>query len=451
VVPFGMVVVVDQANTRSLPGFRYNRAAPRILHLSTFDAHDGAARGSAWLDKALRMRGIESSIVVGRKRSDDPAIHPMPGRIAPITSALRLRFDRIPLSLSRYPRPTESFWTIGWLPCRLERVLREFAPDIVHLHWIGAGFLPVQALKQIRCPIVWTLRDMWSFTGGCHYTAGCQRYQDACGMCPQLHSDRDADLSRAIWNRKHKHWSNLDITLVPISNWLSRCVHSSGLLHSYPQEVIPNGLDLNRFQPSEKPAARQAWHLPADRQIVVYGALRATTDPRKGYRELIAAIANLKDSGRAENLMLVVFGDEKVGDLPDLVIDFRNVGYLDDDRRLSLLYSAADIAVVPSIEEAFGKTLIEAMACRTPVVAFDSGGPKDIITHLHDGYLAQAYSVDDLATGIIWCLDQVKTGPDLGNRARAKVKAKFDIDVVAASYESLYRRILTRTADDVYG
>src|SRR5262249_13017479 len=158
--------------------------------------------------------------------------------------------------------------------------------------------------------------------------------------------------------------------------WLGRCVQSSGLLGSYPLEVIPNGLDLSRFEPSEKAAARSAWGLPADREIIVYGALRATTDPRKGYRELIAAIEKLKGSERAANLLLVVFGDKKAGSQPDLGIECRNVGYIDDDQRLSLLYSAADIAVVPSIEEAFGKTLIEAMSCGTPVVAFDSGGPK---------------------------------------------------------------------------
>ena len=148
------------------------------------------------------MRGIESSIVVGRKRSDDPAIHPMPGRIAPITSALRLRFDRIPLSLSRYPRPTESFWTIGWLPCRLERVLREFAPDIVHLHWIGAGFLPVQALKQIRCPIVWTLRDMWSFTGRCGFNLHDQHPVRDDMRFDQVQSDARCQALRTTLDRR---------------------------------------------------------------------------------------------------------------------------------------------------------------------------------------------------------------------------------------------------------
>ena len=209
-----------------------------------------------------------------------------------------------------------------------------------------------------------------------------------------------------------------------ISEWLAGCVRSSPLLSSYPVEVIPNGLDVNRFHPTEKQAARRAWELPLDRQIITYGAMHATHDPRKGYRELLAAIEKLKEAGQAAKLLLVVFGDLKPGDMPDLGIESRNVGYINDDQRLSLLYSAADVAAVPSKEEAFGKTLIEAMACGTPVVAFDSGGPRDIITHRHDGYLAEPYSADDLAAGIAWCLDQAKSGAGLGLRARAKVECQ---------------------------
>jgi glycosyltransferase involved in cell wall biosynthesis len=173
--------------------------------------------------------------------------------------------------------------------------------------------------------------------------------------------------------------------------------------------------------------------------------MRALQDPRKGYRELIAAIRKLEEAGQAEDLMLVVFGDPNVGELPDLDVASRNVGYIADDEQLSRLYSAADVAVVPSLEEAFGKTVVEAMACGTPVIAFDIGGPRDIITHLNDGFLAQPQSTDDLARGIAWGLDQVKRGPALGERARAKVEAEYDIDVVAASYENLYRRILLRS------
>ena len=417
----------------------------KVLHLSTFDADSGAARGSLWLHHALRRRGVDSSMLVGRKKHADDTVLPLSGAGARLAARLRMRFDEWPLR--RYRKTDDSFWTIGWLPTRTARMVAEFAPDIVHLHWIGAGFLPVQAMAQFPCPIVWTLRDMWPVTGGCHYTAGCERYREGCGACPQLRSDDAEDLSHAVWRRKRRHWQNLDLHLVPISRWLGDCIHTSPLLRDYPYEVIPNGLDTGLFTPVGKAAGRAAWQLPADRPIAVYGAVNATTDPRKGFTELLTALKILGRDAATAHPLLVVFGDLQPGAIPDFGVEVRYVGYIRDNLRLSQLYSAADVAVMPSLQEAFGKTLIEAMACATPVVAFGGGGPDDIIDHRVDGYLARPFEPEDLATGIAWSLAAVAEGRNLGGRARAKVMSAFDIDAVAGRYLALYRRILqARTA-----
>ncbi len=427
-------------------GGAFYRFGMRILHLSTFDADTGAARGSLWLHHALRRRGVDSIMLAGRKKRTDNAVRPLPGMVAQLAARLRMRFDDLPLR--RYRKTDESFWTIGWLPSRLAQMTADFAPDIVHLHWVGAGFLPVQALAQFAFPVVWTLRDMWPMTGGCHYTAGCEKYHDACGACPQLRSVDDNDLSRAIWRSKQRHWRNLDLHLVPISRWLGDCVRASPLMRKYPLEVIPNGLDTGLFTPVGKAAGRAAWQLPAGRPIMVYGAVNATTDIRKGFAELRAALEILGRDTTVQRPMLVVFGDLQPGDIPDCGIEIRYVGYIRDNIRLSQLYAAADVAVMPSLQEAFGKTLIEAMACGTPVVAFGGGGPDDIIDHRIDGYLAQPGDPADLAAGIAWGLAAVAAGADLGRLARAKVEAAFDIDVVAARYHALYQRILRQRPSD---
>ena len=416
----------------------------KVLHLSKSDIDGGAARGSFWLHEALKARGVDSSMMVARKFSDDDATIRLPSRLARFTARLRGRLDEWPLR--PYRKTDESYWSVNWVPARLGQFVKEMAPDILHLHWVGAGFLPVSALKQFDCPVVWTLRDMWTFTGGCHYTAGCERYRQSCGACPQLRSTDDEDLSRTIWRRKQKYWRDLDLSLVPISGWLGDCARESALFSSCPIEVIPNGLDLDHFRPSDRKQARCLWNLPEDRKIIVYGAVKATQDRRKGFPELLAALKELGRSAAASELLLVVFGDLNPGDVPDTGIETRYVGYIDDDARLSHLYAAADVAVMPSLQEAFGKTIIEAMACGTPVVAFASGGPLDIIDHCRDGYLAAPFSPTDLARGIIWCLDEVSRANDLGARVRAKVEAEFDIGVVADRYRDLYERILARPA-----
>ncbi len=412
----------------------------KVLHLSTFDAGSGAARGSLWLHEALARRNVKSSMVVAKKIGDDASISGLPSRFSRVAAKLRMRLDDLP---TRIYRPTdESFWTLGLLPSRIDRVVEDAAPDIIHLHWVGAGFLPIAAMKRFARPIVWTLRDMWSFTGGCHYTAGCEKYRDACGACPQLRSTRTNDISRLVWRHKRKHWDDLDLWLVPISRWLGECASASTLLADYPIEVIPNGLDVSTFHALDKAAARAVWNLPSNRPIAVYGAINATRDPRKGFPELLRSLHSLGREERARNMLLVVFGDLRHGDIPDCGIETRYVGFVEDNRRLAELYASADVAVMPSLQEAFGKTLIEAMACGTPVVAFDSGGPRDIVTHRVDGYLATPFDPDDLARGVLWCLDSVAAGADIGSAARRKVLSEFDIEVVADRYRALYERVL---------
>jgi glycosyltransferase involved in cell wall biosynthesis len=410
----------------------------RILHLSTTDIQGGAARGAYWLHRALGAAGVESLMLVDRKYSDDETVL-APANGGKLIRRLRAYADALPLI--RYDRTDESFWSINWVPTRMGRLIRAIDPDIVHLHWSGGGFVPIQQFKSFGVPVVWTLRDMWPFTGGCHYTAGCERYRTGCGRCPQLRSASDDDLSRHVFERKQAHWRAIDLWLVPISSWLADAARRSPLFEDTPMEVIPNGVDLERFQPAGRMAARRAWNLPEDRRLILFGALNATTDRRKGYDELRRAVAILSKSGWRDRAELVVFGADGGDDREALGLNVRYVGHLRDDARLALLYSAADVMVTPSLQEAFGKTLIEAMACATPVVAFDSGGPSDIVEHRRTGYLARPFDPESLAAGIAWCLDGTERVGELGRAARARALSHYGIDRIAGLYCNLYRRI----------
>ncbi len=286
----------------------------RVLHLSTFDIDSGAARGAYWLHKALCARNVDSSVLVARKSGDDPTIRALRGAPARLMAKVRMRLDQWPLrSLNK---TDESFWSVGWLPSGVPRQINALRPDIVHLHWIGNGFMAIDELKQIRCPIVWTLRDMWAFTGGCHYTNGCDHYRGMCGACPQLRSNEQDDFSRTIWARKEAEWRDLNLWVVPISEWLGNCARESSLLRPFPIEVIPNGVNIRRFRAPAKSRWRAEQNLPQDARLIAFGAVNATKDPRKGFPQLKDALVNLAKSDRAEDLILVVFGETKPSDLP---------------------------------------------------------------------------------------------------------------------------------------
>lgn len=416
----------------------------RILHISASDTRGGAARGSYWLHQALCEAGVDSLMLVGRKYSDDERVIPLAGAAARVHEWVRDSLDQLPLS--GYTKTEASFWTVGWVPRGLARAVKALRPDIVHLHWIGGGFMPIKALTGLTTPVVWTLRDMWAFTGGCHYTAGCTGYRTRCGRCPQLGSTRENDLSRMVWRHKSKAWADLDLWLVPVSNWLAECAKQSSLFADVPVQVIPNGVDSRRFRPVPPAEARAAWGLAPDKHYILFGAIGALSDERKGFGQLVEATDVLAGSRRPTQTELLVFGDIAPDMSPPMGLKTHFLGHIDDDAQLARLYAGSDVMVAPSLQEAFGKTVVESMSCGTPVVAFNSGGPQDIVEHQENGYLARPFEAADLANGINWCLDSPGRTEELGRRARHQVKEKFDMGVVVKRYRDLYESILARAA-----
>ena len=414
----------------------------RILHVSTSDTRGGAARGSFWLHQALCEAGIDSLMLVGRKYSDDDRVIPLNGGMARVRERVRDSLDQLPLH--GYRKTDDSFWTVGWVPRQLSSAVEAVRPDLLHLHWMGGGFMPIRALKDLPLPVVWTLRDMWAFTGGCHYTAGCNGYRTRCGYCPQLSSARENDLSRAVWLHKKKAWDDLNLWLVPISNWLADCASQSSLLAEVPSRVIPNGVDVRRFRPMPSAEARAAWGLAPDKRYILFGAVGALSDERKGFGQLAEATRVLAAACWTTRAELLVFGDMAPDTSLPLGLKTHFLGHIDDDDRLAQLYAGADVMVTPSLQEAFGKTLIEAMACGTPVVAFASGGPLDIVSHKENGYLARPFDAADLAHGIDWCLEMPGRAQELGQKARRRVEEDFDMSVVVRHYSDLYQSILGR-------
>jgi glycosyltransferase involved in cell wall biosynthesis len=410
----------------------------KVVHLSTTDIIGGASRGAYWLHRALREIGVESLMLVDRKASDDDSVVEVAGGARRILRAARARLDDLPLT--RYRKTADSYWSVGWVPHRVERDVAALAPDVVHLHWINNGYVPIDALPRLGRPLVWTLRDMWAFTGGCHYTAGCERYRSGCGACPQLNSDRTVDLSTRVFEAKTRRWQELDLFLVPISRWLAERARSSPLFAETPMEVIPNGVDIARFSPRDRAQAKERFGVKPENPLIVFGAVNPTADARKGFEPFREAVARLGGDGWSSRAEVIVFGAE--GPPPSDAPPMRFIGRLDNDDTLATLYSAADVTVAPSKQEAFGKTLIESFACATPVVAFRSGGPVDIVDHRHNGFLAEPFDSGALAEGIAWCLEAPERASQLGRHGRAKAETAYDIHVVAARYRDLYRRIL---------
>jgi len=415
----------------------------RPLLLNTNDVVGGAARAAYRLHRGLQAIGIPSRMLVRTKESLDPTVldakRLQPNKLGWLLLRFSQAIDRLPLVLARQ-RPDP--WGIGWFPNGLSRIVDDLSPDLVHLHWITGGFVPVRTLARLRQPVVWTLHDDWPLTGGCNLAGACRRFQEACGRCPQLGSSRERDLSRRVHNEKVRAWRTQEIIAVAPSRWLAERAKSSRVFRDRRIEVIPNGIDTQRHRPLDKAQARAILGLPENLKIILFGAVKATSDPNKGFSYLQGALQSLPALMLSQQVMLLVFGAEQPENEPVPGFATRYLGQLCDDVSLALAYSAADVVVVPSRQEAFGLVAAEAQACGTPAVAFDGTGLRDIIDHQQTGYLARSYEVEDLARGICWVLEDGERWRELSRRARAKVKAEFELTHIARRYADLYAEVL---------
>lgn len=340
--------------------------------------------------------------------------------------------------LRAYPNREPVIFSPAWLPGRGITAAQRLDADVIHLHWINAGFLSIEAVGGLGRPTVWTLHDMWAMTGGCHYAENCRAFEASCGQCPRLHSSRDLDLSRFVVRRKARSWSESEMTIVTPSHWLAREARSSSVLGSFPIEVIPNGVDTNVYKPIDRTIARRVLGIESDRPIVLFGAVR-THDRWKGARLLQQALAEVLDQVGPDAIELVTFGAGGVN--PDSwPFPIHHLGTLNDDVALALAYSSADVAVVPSTQEAFGNVALEAMSCGVPCVVFAVGGLVDIVQHGRTGYVAEPFVISDLAAGILWALDGRRDS--LGDEGRRRAVSNFDERTMASRYLDIYRRVI---------
>jgi len=411
----------------------------KVLLINTSDVEGGAARAAYRLHKGLLESGIDSKMLVQNKKSDDYTVIELANnKIQKGINLLRPTFDQLPVKV--YKNRTKTLFSPTWFNFNnFIKKINEINPDIVHLHWVCGGMIRIEDLGKIKKPIVWSLHDMWAFTGGCHYDEGCQRYLESCGRCKVLGSKKESDLSKRIFKRKQKVFNSKKyITIVGLSNWLNNCSKNSTLLKDKRHINLPNPIDTNIFKPFNKEEARDLWSLPQDKKLVLFGAMNATGDPRKGFKELSKALQRLT----SKNIEFVIFGSSKPQVAPDFGFKTHYLGHLHDDISLVTLYNAVDVMVVPSLQENLSNAIMESLSCGTPVVAFDIGGNPDMIEHQKNGYLARPYDSEDLAYGIDWVLNYENYDELCGN-AREKVLKEFDSKVVAKKYIELYKQVIS--------
>lgn len=414
----------------------------KIVHFSETDIGSGAGISSYRLHRALLARGVESVLLVSRKFTADPTVREaFPQRGSTLRRRLRERLDRWPLA--RYPQRRPADFSTAWLQSGAPRALAQERPDLVHLHWVNLGFLGLGDLVRLPQPFVWSLKDMWPFTGGCHYSGDCRAFARECGRCPILGSNRERDLSRRILARKRAVFAQLDFRYLCLSQQALELAQSSALLRDRSGRCLPIGVPLNRFQPLERTIARRILGLPATGILAAFGALQLG-DRRKGGDLLQAAARLLEPDVPAGELAFVTFG---AGAMPARlgVYSVHHLGMLRDDITIALALAAADVAVVPSREDAGPQLTIESLACGTGVIGYPVGANRDLIRSGGNGYLGTPFTAESLAHGLRWALAHASR-PEVRQAARDAVQEQHDSARQAERYIEFYRELVGKSA-----
>ncbi|QPN65916.1 glycosyltransferase [Synechococcus sp. CBW1006] len=437
----------------------------KILHINASDIGGGAARAAYRIHRSLvdhgAPLGLASQMRVISQLSDDPTVIGGPPQDQ---SAF---WQRLHPRLNRQARrgfitANPTFHSIGWPATGLGRELQQRRrlgrADLLHLHWLGDGTLSIEEIGRLPQPLVWTLHDQWAFCGAEHYTSpplpsetasSDERFTQGYSPASRPVHEAGPDLNRRTWLRKRHAWcrpGRQPIQIVCPSTWLAHCASRSTLMGEWPITVVPNPIDLNVWTPCEQGQARALLGLPADRPLVLFGAMGGTADPRKGADLLLEALQRLRTQVAGtplQQLELVLFGQSRPVQPPDLGFPIHYTGRLHDDLSLRLLYAAADLFVIPSLQDNLPNTGLEAHACGTPVVAFRTGGLVDIVDEHVTGSMADPFDPASLAASIRWVLEDPQRRRQLAAAARARAERLWNPARVAGLYAELYREVLT--------
>ena len=415
----------------------------KVLHLAAGALGRGASRGALWLHQGLLDQAVESRFLTTDAAPDLPGVEPvLPGPLGQVLLSGLRQLDRLPLRAYAFDR--RGTLSPGWIGLPIQSMPGYDEADLIHLHWINDGLLDLNSLRWCKKPVVWTVRDLWPTTGLCHYPQGCDRQAGGCGHCPLLPAPAWPwpDPSHRGFRRKQRAIRRAPITFVGISPWVSEKLRTSPITMGHSVHMIWNCIDERQFRPLAKVEARRNLGLdPAGGPYVLAEMRSPASESWKGFQHILDI---LPDLGRA-GITLLLFGNVPA-DLAGLAVDgVHCFGRVEDDARLRQLYAAADVFICPTLEEAFGKTMAEAMACGTPVLAFRCSAPADLVESGLTGELVEPGDSRQLWQGLQQLLP---IAPQMASACADRALQRFSTGQAAHAYRQLYGNLLGQSVPE---
>ncbi|MBZ8179772.1 glycosyltransferase family 4 protein [Oscillatoria salina] len=404
----------------------------KVLHINQSDVSGGAAIAGYRLHQGLLAKGIDSRLLVGTVKTSSDRVAATPPRkyrlenqIIRLTRRLGLNYLHL---LSSFDIPEHPFYQQA---------------DVLNFHNLHLGYFNYLAIPLLtkHKPALFTLHDMWSFTGHCAYSYDCDRWKIGCGKCPypDIYPPIQQDNTHLEWKLKNWVYSRSKLTIVTLSKWLTEQVEQS-MLNCFPIYHIPNGIDTSAYQPLDSNLCRQLLDIPVTKKVIMFGA-ESITLVRKGGDLLLKALTSLPKSLQAELLLLTIGeGGEAIAQTAG--ISTLNLGYVSSDRLKSVAYSAADLFVFPTRADNLPLMLQESMACGTPMVSFKIGGVPDLVRPGITGAIAEPENPQDFSEKIVQLLEDVNLREKMSQNCRAIAVQEYSLDLQGKRYLELYQQLL---------
>ena len=415
----------------------------RVLIVNTSERIGGAAIAAGRLMDALKNNGIKAKMLVREKQTDRLSVT---GLKMSGWRVWQFLWERILIWKENQFRKHNLFAVdIANTGTDITSIPEFQEADIIHLHWINQGMLSlndIQKILQSGKPVVWTMHDMWPCTGICHHARECDKYHQECHHCPYIYKGGGKkDLSHQVFKKKKEIYQLAPVTFVTCSQWLKERASQSALLNGHTIVDIPNPINTSLFKPQNVMAARNKMGLPTDKKLILFGSVKVT-DKRKGIDYFVESCKLLAERHPElkEELGVVVYGKNSEQLKPLIPFQVFPLDFISNDKDLVNVYNAVDLYVTPSLEENLPTTIMEAMACGVPCVGFNVGGIPEMIDHLHNGYVAEYKSAEDLANGVIWTLNESEYHT-LSEEACRKAVSNYSESIIAKKYIDIFNKI----------
>lgn len=419
----------------------------KVVSINTSAGTGGAAIAALRIAEALnQMPGVEVDVLVRDGNSNFQVVSTTRSHWKSYLNFFRFAYERLVFFLRERSPEVRFLFSIANTGEDISKHPLVQQADVIHLHWINGGFLSLNGIKKLLAlnkPIVWTLHDMWLFTGGCHHSGECTNFQQQCGNCMFLKKPYAHDISYRVWKRKQAIFSHANnLTVVTCSQWLQRRAAESSLLKNKPVHAIPNPIDTEIYRPIDKQKCREQLGLNPSKRYILFAAANVN-NYFKGFPYFVESVKMLAQQYPElyHSVEILIAGKVKDAHVfKSLSLPYRMLGVVAPDSML-MVYNAVDLYITSSLQENLPNTIMESLACGVPVVAFRVGGIPEMVEHRQNGWLAEFKSAPSLAEGIRWCLFEADYAK-LSTNAREKVIGEYTYKIIAEKYLNVVKTVL---------